>query len=103
MDGLKQLSTGKMPQADLEEHILHVLSSMEENFTEKYSAYPDDAIKLYIDTAVQKDFDKEIFMDINLHHYPLRDYCRLWNELQTTVKNYAKIEKEIKMLSLTTK
>ena len=21
--------------------------------------------------------DKEIFMDVNLHHYPLRDYCRL--------------------------
>lgn len=96
MDGLKQLSTGKMPQADLEEHILHVLSSMEENFAGKYSAYPHDAIKLYIDTAVQKGFDKEIFMDINLHHYPLRDYCHLWNELQTTVKNYAKIGKRNK-------
>lgn len=66
---------------------------MEENFAGKYSAYPDDAIKLYIDTAVQKGFDKEIFMDINLHHYPLRDYCCLWNELQTTVKSYAKAGK----------
>lgn len=93
---LRQLTTNKMPQADLEEHILHVLSSMEENFAEKYSAYPDDAIKLYIDTAVQKGFDKEIFMDINLHHYPLRDYCRLWNELQATVKNYAKVGKRNK-------
>lgn len=49
--------------------------------------------KLYIDTAVQKGFDKEIFMDVNLHHYPLRDYCCLWNELQTTVKSYAKAGK----------
>ncbi len=93
---LRQLTTNKMPQADLEEHILHVLSSMEENFAGKYSAYPDDAIKLYIDTAVQKGFDKEIFMDINLHHYPLRDYCCLWNELQTTVKSYAKAGKRNK-------
>lgn len=93
---LKQLTTSKMPQADLEEHILHVLSSMEENFAGKYSAYPNDAIKLYIDTAVQKDFDKEIFMDVSLHHYPLRDYCRLWNELQATVKNYAKVGKRNK-------
>lgn len=90
---LRQLTTNKMPQADLEEHILHVLSSMEENFAGKYSTYPDDAIKLYIDTAVQKGFDKEIFMDVKLHHYPLRDYCCLWNELQTTVKSYAKAGK----------
>ena len=32
-------------------------------------------------------------MDIRLTHYPLRDYCSMWNELQNTVKQYGKLGK----------
>jgi hypothetical protein len=32
-------------------------------------------------------------MDINLHHYPLRDYADMWNEMKTIVSGYAKIGK----------
>lgn len=50
-------------------------------------------MKLYIDKAVQEGYDTEIFMDVNLTHYPLRDYCSMWNELQNTVRQYGKIGK----------
>lgn len=53
----------------------------------------DDAIKLYIDKAVQEGYDTEIFMDVNLSHYPLRDYADLWNEMRNIVKSYGKIGK----------
>ncbi len=33
-------------------------------------------------------------MDVNLTHYPLRDYCSMWNELQNTVRQYGKIGKK---------
>ena len=40
---------------------------------------------------MQEGYDTEIFMDVRLSHYPLRDYCSMWNELQNTVKAYGKI------------
>jgi len=50
-------------------------------------------MNLYIDKAVQEGYDTEIFMDVRLTHYPLRDYCSMWSELQNTVKSYGKIGK----------
>lgn len=90
---LQQSLTKTLSQADLEAHILKTLQSMQLSFPEKYSAYPEDAIHLYIDKAVTEGYDKEIFMDVTLSHYPVRDYCALWNELQSTVKSYNRIGK----------
>lgn len=86
-------STHAMHQAELETHILKTLQNMQVDFVGKYTDIPTDGIKLYIDKAVQEGYDTEIFMDVNLTHYPLRDYCSMWNELQNTVKQYSKIGK----------
>ena len=88
-----QKSTHAMHQAELEQHILKTLQHMQIDFVGKYTDIPTDGIKLYIDKAVQEGYDTEIFMDVNLTHYPLRDYCSMWNELQNTVKQYSKIGK----------
>lgn len=90
---LNQKAKHQMEQSKLEEHILKTLEFMRVNFNDKYTPTPTDAIKLYIDKAIQEGFATEIFMDVNLTHYPLRDYCSMWNELQNTVKQYAKIGK----------
>ena len=82
-----------MSQAELEKHILKTMSFMKMDFTKKYSEFTTDDINLYIDKAVQEGYDTEIFMDVKLTHYPLRDYCSMWNELQTMVKQYGKIGK----------
>ncbi|MDE6776250.1 MAG: nucleotidyltransferase domain-containing protein [Ruminococcus sp.] len=58
-----------------------------------YFRYPEDAIKLYIDDAVGNGLDKEIFMDISLHHYPLRDYKEMWNRMSDIVRDYSKVGK----------
>ena len=88
-----QRSTHAMQQAELEEHILKTLQHMQVDFIGKYTNVPTDGIKLYVDKAVQEGYDTEIFMDLNLTHYPLRDYCSMWNELQNTVKQYGKLGK----------
>ena len=66
---------------------------MQIDFVGKYTDVPTDGIKLYIDKAVQEGYNTEIFMDVNLTGYPLRDYCSMWNELQNTVKQYGKLGK----------
>jgi len=90
---LNQKAAHKMSQSDLEKHILKTLDFMKTDFNKKYSDFKEDEINLYIDKAVQQGYDTEIFMDVKLTHYPLRDYCAMWSELQNTVKAYGKIGK----------
>lgn len=90
---LRQKSAHAMEQADLERHILKTLEHMQTNFNSVYSQMSDDSIKLYIDDSERDGYDTEIYMDVQLTHYPLRDYCNLWNELQNTVHQYNKIGK----------
>lgn len=78
-------------QAQNEEHIYKTIEHASYDFKNRYFRMPDDAIKLYIDKAVQEGYDTEIFMDINLTHYPLRDYKGMWGEMQSIVKAYSKI------------
>lgn len=90
---LNQKAAKNMSQSDLEVHILRTLEHMRNDFSRIYSDVPEDAMNLYIDKAVQEGYDTEIFMDVRLTHYPLRDYCSMWSELQNTVKAYGKIGK----------
>ena len=53
-------------------------------------------IIVYIDKAINSDYDTEIFMDINLKHYPLRDYKSMWSEMNSIVKSYSKVGKRNK-------
>lgn len=80
-------------QEQRENHILNSIKNAKYTFPEKYFYYPDDAINLYVDKSSQEDYDSEIFMDINLRHYPLRDYKSMWSEMNNIVKDYSKIGK----------
>ena len=51
----------------------------------------DGSLNLYTDKAVQEGYDTEIFMDIDLKHYPLRDWTGMWNEMKAIVSSYNKI------------
>lgn len=78
-------------QSEQEQHILNSIRNAEFMFPEKFFTYDADEIKLYLDDAINEDFDKEIFMDINLKHYPLRDYKAMWSEMNNIVKEYSKV------------
>lgn len=86
----------KTSQAEREQHILNSIKNASYDFQEKYFSYPDDAIKLYIEKSEREELDSEIFMDVCLSHYPLRDYKGMWSEMNNIVKDYAKIGKRNK-------
>ncbi len=90
---LTQKSAHSMSQEGLEKHILKTMEFMQTDFNRRYSTMSEDSIKLYIDTSKQEGMDTEIFMDISLHHYPLRDYCGMWNELKNVTSEYTKLGK----------
>ena len=66
-------------QSEQEVHILKSIENASYTFKDQYLSYDDDAIKLYIDKSDRDEYDTEIFMDINLTHYPLRDYKGMWS------------------------
>lgn len=78
-------------QEHRENHVLNSIYNAMTSFPEKYFRYSENSIKLYLDDATQEDMDKEIFMDVNLKHYPLRDYQAMWAEMHSIVKDYAKL------------
>lgn len=80
-------------QAENEAYILKSIQNAKYDFKTRYYPHDDSNVKLYIDTAVQKGYDSEIFMDVNLKHYPLRDWTGMWNEMKAIVSSYNKIGK----------
>ena len=80
-------------QEQRENHILKSIENARFGFKERYFPYEDGNILLYTDKAIQEGYDTEIFMDISLKHYPLRDYTGMWNEMKSIVNGYAKIGK----------
>lgn len=83
----------ELPQSGQEVHILNSIKNAEFTFREKYFERPDDSIKLYVDVSEQENMDTEIFMDVHLSHYPLRDYKCMWDEMHNIVKDYNRIGK----------
>lgn len=90
---LENKSNRLVGQSQNEEHIYKTIEHASYDFKSRYFEMPDDAIRLYIDKAIQEGYDTEIFMDVNLSHYPLRDYKGMWSEMQSIVKAYGKIGK----------
>ena len=89
---LDNKSMRTLEQAQREQHILNSIINATYTFPEKYEEFkPGEGINLYLGTSSQEDMDKEIFMDINLTHYPLRDYKSMWSDMKNIVQEYGKI------------
>lgn len=80
-------------QSEQETHLLKSIEHASYTFKERFFPFDESAIKLYIDKSDRDDYDTEIFMDVNLKHYPLRDYKDMWSAMQTIVKDYSKLGK----------
>ena len=89
---LDNRSARTLAQAQREQHILNSISTARYVWPDKYETFKDDDfINLYLDDSKQEEFDKEIFMDIKLTHYPLRDYKSMWSDMRNIVSEYGKI------------
>lgn len=82
----------KVPQSERERYILASLNNAKYSFGERYLNGIGE-LDLYVDDAVGEDLDQEIFMDVDLKHYPLRDYVGMVSELQSIIRSYNKNSK----------
>lgn len=85
------LARDNYPQAEKEKHILNSILGQMEHLKRTYKSFTGSEINLYIDESDKEDMDTEIFIDIDLKHYPLRDFKNIYSEMSNIVKDYSKL------------
>ncbi|WP_090935035.1 nucleotidyltransferase domain-containing protein [Pelosinus propionicus] len=85
------LARDSYPQAVKEQHMLNSIQGQMHHFKQKYHQFMNEEINLYIDKSNKEDYEAEIFMDINLKHYPLRDFKSIYSEMSNVVKDYSQL------------
>ena len=85
------LARDNYPQVEKEKHILSSIKNQMKHLQENYTEFTNEEIKLYIDKTDREDYEEEIYMDIKLTHYPLRDFKSIYSEMHNVVKDYSKL------------
>lgn len=80
-------------QEQKEAYILKSIQNAKYDFKNRYYPHDESSVNLYIGDAVSEGYQSEIFMDIILKKYPLRDWTGMWNEMKSIVSSYNKIGK----------
>lgn len=75
-----------------EQHIMESIQKRMLTFNDRYSQTKKDNINIYIDDSKKENLNKEIFVDLNFNHYPLRDFRGLLSEMRETINDYNKID-----------
>ena len=87
------LARDRMASEERERHIYNSVKNAMYEFRERYRISDYGTLKIYIDEAENPEMDTEIFLDAQFSHYPLRDYRKIWGEMNNIVKEYDKIGK----------
>ncbi len=85
------LARDNYPQVEKEKHILSSINNQMKHLQENYTKFTNEDIRLYIDETDRDDYEEEIYMDIRLTHYPLRDFKSIYSEMHNVVKDYSKL------------
>ena len=87
------LARDAYPQSEKERHIMGSVTSAMMFFEDRYTKLPEGSLTLSIDKSEQNELETEIFVDVSLKHYPLRDYKNIWSDMHNIVKDYDKLNK----------
>jgi len=77
-----------LPQSRKEEHILHALNRSKSALEEQRENLLPESVTMYLDDSEREGFDVETFADIDLKHYPVRDFMALAKHLNNVVVSY---------------
>lgn len=82
----------RVSQAEQEQHVLQACEMVVKRFSEQFKEVAD-VLRLFLDESQKSGFDQELFIDINLQHYPVRALRSICSGLDDIVKNYAVLNK----------
>ncbi len=87
------IARDSMSQPDREEHIIRSVKHALEDYNRRSGESDSGVTKLYIDDAVTEGLEKEIFIDGEMKHFPLRKYNDMMNSMNIVIREYDKIGK----------
>ena len=85
------LARDRLEQAKKEEHIRRSMENAVMGFENKYSNFDHGSIRLFTDVSTREDLDREIFVDVNLRHFPARQLNVMTAEMHNVLSAYEKI------------
>ena len=85
------LARDRVSQAKKEEHILRSMQGTMRSFAARYSKLEQGSIRLYTADSAREEMEQEIFADIHLERYPIREFNGILNELTNVVRCYDKL------------
>ena len=87
------LARDKYSQSEKEKHIYNSCMNIINTFDNRHREMAEGSMQLYIDTSTREGMETEIYTDVILKHYPLRDMNGIFNELTNVIRDYEKIGK----------
>ena len=90
------LARDTFPQTEKKRHIFNSVRNAMHDFNHRYGHFENGSLELYIDKAVNPELETEIFVNASMTHYPLRDYCGMWNTMANVIRDYEKVGKRNK-------
>lgn len=85
------LARDNYPQKDKEEHILNTIKSQLMTIEDRYKSINGGELNLVIKESQKENYDTEIYMNISLEDYPLRDFKNIYSEMSNVIRDYEKL------------
>ena len=85
------LARDRLSQERKEEHILKSMQSAVKSFESRYTAFDKGSLVLFTAASEREELDREVFANIHLEKYPVREFNSIMNELTSIVSAYEKL------------
>lgn len=85
------LARDRLSQTMKEEHILKSMQSAIRSFESRYTSFDKGGVVLFTAESSREGLDSEVFANIHLEKYPVREFNSIMNELTSIVSAYEKL------------
>ena len=85
------LARDRLSQARKEEHILKSMQNAVKSFEGRYTSFKNGSMVLYTAESNRDGLDREIFADIHIDKYPVREFNSVMNDLTNVIGTYEKL------------
>lgn len=88
---LKSILARNSGDAEVQRHIVETMDNRIRVFNDRFTPVSREQINLFIDKSDKSTVDEEIFMDISLNRYPLKDFNAILEDLNRMIRAYASV------------
>lgn len=89
---LENKSAREVGEKQREQHVLDSIKYASDDAKAHLPYLQEGSLNFYVDKAITPEREHELFIDCNINHYPLRDFCAYINTCHSVVRDYDKLE-----------